>query len=68
MTNLSQQNISDVTLAVGQEAPMCGFHKISLCTEDAGRVILGGASGGVKVYNTDKLRGYARQRGFALVT
>jgi hypothetical protein len=33
-----------------------GFDKTVLCTKDAGRVILGGACGGVKANNMDKVR------------
>jgi hypothetical protein len=56
MADLSLQGIFDVAPAVGQEAPTCGFHKTVLCTKDAGRVILGGACGGVKANDKDKLR------------
>ena len=56
MADLLQQVIADVAPAVGQEASMRGFPKTVLCTKDAGRIILGGACGSVKVNNKDKLR------------
>jgi hypothetical protein len=57
MAGLSQQGISDVASTAGrQEAPTRGFDKTVLSTKDAGRVILGGACGGVKANNKDKVR------------
>jgi hypothetical protein len=56
MANLSQQGISDAASVAGQDAPARGFDKIVLSTKDAGRVILGGACGGVKANNMDKVR------------
>jgi hypothetical protein len=56
LADLSQQVISDVALTIGQEASTDGFPKTVLCTKDAGRVILGGACGSVKMNNKDKLR------------
>lgn len=56
MTDLSQQVIPAVAPTVGQEALTCGFRKTVLCIKDAGRVILGGACGGVKANNKNKLR------------
>ncbi len=56
MADFSQQVIPDVAHAVKQEVPTRGFHKTVMCTKDTGRVILGGACGGVKANNKDKVR------------
>ena len=56
MASFSQHGISDGAPDVGEDAPARDFDKTVLCTKDAGRVILGGACGGVKANNTDKVR------------
>jgi hypothetical protein len=57
MADLSQQGLSDAApAAVGQDALARGFANTVLSTKDAGRVILGGACGGVKANNKDKVR------------
>jgi hypothetical protein len=56
VTDLSQQDMSDVARSAGQEAPAGGFDKTVPNTDDTGRVILGGACGGVRVNNKDKVR------------
>jgi hypothetical protein len=58
MVDLSQQGISDAAPIAGQKAPARCFDKTVLGTKDAGRVILGGACGGVKVNNEEKVRRY----------
>jgi hypothetical protein len=55
MAGLSQQSITDVAPTAGQEAPTRGFDKTVLSTKDAGRVVLGGACGGVKANNKGKV-------------
>ncbi len=52
----SQQIISNIAISAGQELPTDRFRKAILCTKDAGRVVLGGACGGVKANNKDKVR------------
>jgi hypothetical protein len=52
----SKQSISKFIPTVEEEAPAGGFYKSTPCTKDAGRVILGGACGGVKANNRNKLR------------
>jgi hypothetical protein len=56
MTDPSQQTFSDVAPTARQEAPTRGLDMTVLSTKDAGRVILGGACGGVKGNNKDKVR------------
>jgi hypothetical protein len=40
----------------GQESPTYGVDRTAVATKDAGRVIIGGACGGVKANNEDKVR------------
>jgi hypothetical protein len=56
MADPSQQGISDAASVAWQDSPVRGFDKTVLSTKDAGRVILGGACGGVKANNMDKVR------------
>ena len=56
MADCIQHVIPVVAATVRQEASTSIYYRTAQCTEDFGRVLIGGACGSVKANNKDKVR------------